>query len=142
LFNYLRPNDFNYNFAVSNKNELLDMYFQKELSQLSTVEHNQAKKVFQGNFKQKKIQAYTLNDILKFSKIENVKINLLDIDVEGADLKVLQGLSFKEFKPELICVEIHEENIKESEIFKFLNDYNYNLIWSGVFSHIFKSNNF
>ena len=142
LFNYLRPNDFNYNFAVSNKNELLDMYFQKELSQLSTVEHNQAKKVFQGNFKQKKIQAYTLNDILKFSKIENVKINLLDIDVEGADLKVLQGLSFKKFKPELICVEIHEENIKESEIFKFLNDYNYNLIWSGVFSHIFKSNNF
>ena len=46
LFNYLRPKDQNFNFAVSNKNEKIDMYFQKELSQLSTIEANQAKKYF------------------------------------------------------------------------------------------------
>ena len=123
LFNYLRPNDLNYNFAVSNKNEIINMYFQKELSQLSTIDQDQAKKVFQGGIKEKKIQAYTLDKILDFSKLENKKIDLLDIDVEGADLKVLQGLSFKKFNPELICVEIHEENIKESETFKLLNNY-------------------
>ena len=141
LFNYLRPNDLNYNFAVSNKNEIINMYFQKELSQLSTINQDQAKKVFQGGIKEKKIQAYTLDKILDFSKLENKKIDLLDIDVEGADLKVLQGLSFKKFNPELICVEIHEENIKESETFKLLNNYDYQLIWSGVFSHIFRSKN-
>ena len=141
LFNYLRPNDLNYNFAVSNKNEIINMYFQKELSQLSTIDQDQAKKVFQGGIKEKKIQAYTLDKILDFSKLENKKIDLLDIDVEGADLKVLQGLSFKKFNPELICVEIHEENIKESETFKLLNNYDYQLIWSGVFSHIFRSKN-
>ena len=71
--------------------------------------------------------------------MNNKKIDLLDIDVEAADLKVLQGLSFEKFKPELICIEIHEKNLKENETFKFLKDYNYELIWSGVFSHIFKS---
>jgi len=139
LFNYARPKDLNYNFAVSNKNEKVKMFFQKELSQLSTIDQNQAKKAFQGTIKEKEIQAYTLNEILNFSKLNNKKIDLLDIDVEAADLKVLQGLSFEKFKPELICIEIHEKNLKESETFKFLKDYNYELIWSGVFSHIFRS---
>ena len=138
LFNHLRPNDLNYNFAVSDKNEILKMYYQKELSQLSTIDNAYAKKVFQGHIKEKKIQALTLNEILKISKIEK-KIDFLDIDVEGADFKVLQGLSFDKFRPELICIEIHEENYKESEIYKFLDGINYELIWSGVFSYIFKS---
>ena len=139
LFNYARPKDLNYNFAVSNKNEKIKMFFQKELSQLSTIDQNQAKKVFQGTIKEKEIQSYTLNEILNFSKLNNKKIDLLDIDVEAVDLKVLQGLSFEKFKPELICIEIHEKNLKESQTFKFLKDYNYELIWSGVFSHIFRS---
>ena len=139
LFNYARPKDLNYNFAVSNKNEKIKMFFQKELSQLSTIDQNQAIKVFQGTIKEKEIQSYTLNEILNFSKLNNKKIDLLDIDVEAADLKVLQGLSFEKFNPELICIEIHEKNLKENETFKFLKNYNYELIWSGVFSHIFKS---
>ena len=138
LFNYIRTKDLNYNFAISDKNEILNMYYQKELSQLSTIDYEQAKKVFQGPIKKKKIQALTLNEILKRSKIEK-KIDLLDIDVEGSDYKVLQSLSFDKHKPELICVEIHEKNIKESKTFKFLDSFNYELIWSGVFSHIFRS---
>ena len=124
--------------SISDKNEILSMYFQKELSQLSTIEYDQAKKVFQGPIKEKKIQAITLNKILEISKIEK-KIDLLDIDVEGADLKVLQSLSLDKFKPELICIEIHDENFKESKTYKFLDSCNYELIWSGVFSFIFKS---
>ena len=138
LFNYLRPSDLNYNFAVSNKNEIIEMYFQKELSQLSTTEHDQAKKVFQGEIKKKSIQAYTLDRILGFTNFDK-KIDLLDIDVEGSDLKVLQGFTLKKFNPELICVEIYDTNISDSEIYKFLNNLHYELIWSGVFSHIFKS---
>ena len=139
LFNYLRPNDLNYNFAVSDKKEIINMYFQKELSQLSTIDYDQAKKSLQGPIKEKKIQAFSLNEIFKFSNLENKKIDLLDIDVEGADFKVLKGLSFEKTNPELICVEIHEKNLKESEIYKFLINLNYELIWSGIFSHIFRS---
>ena len=139
LFDYMRPNDLNYNCAISNKNEVIKLFYQKELSQLSTTESAQAKKVFQGNIKEKEIQAFTLDEILNKSKYKNSKIDFLDIDVEGADLKVLEGLSFEKFKPELICVEIHARKINESEIYKFLVDKKYKLIWSGVFSHIFIS---
>ncbi len=138
LFNYLRPKDLNYNYAISDKNEILNMYYQKKLSQLSTIEYDQAKKVFQGPIKEKKIQALTLDEILNISKIEK-KIDLLDIDVEGADFKVLKSFSLEKFRPELICVEIHEENFKKSKTYEYLNSFNYELIWSGVFSYIFRS---
>ena len=137
LFDYLRPDDLNYNCAVSNKNEKVKLFFQKELSQLSTIENDQAKKVFQGNIKEKEIQAFTLDEILNRDKYRNVKIDFLNIDVEGADFKVLDGLSFQKFNPELICVEIHDKEIKESKTYNFLKDKNYQLIWSGVFSHLF-----
>ena len=139
LFNYLRPNDLNYNCAISNKNEIVKIFYQKELSQLSTIENEQAKKVFQGNIKEKEIQAFTLDKILKKDKFKDTKIDFLNIDVEGADFKVLEGLSFDKFKPELICIEIHDKEIKDSKVYKFLNDKNYKLIWSGVFSHLFKT---
>jgi len=138
LFNYLRPNDLNYNCAVSNKNEIIKYFYQKELSQLSTTESDQAKTVFQGNIKEKNIEAFTLDEILNRDKYRNAKIDFLDIDVEGADLKVLEGLSFDKFKPELICVEIHDKKVKQSKIYDFLSNKNYKLIWSGVFSHLFK----
>ena len=140
LFDHLRPDDLNYNCAVSNKNETVKLFFQKELSQLSTIENDQAKKVFQGNIKEKEIQAFTLDEILNRDKYKNVKIDFLNIDVEGADFKVLNGLSFQKFNPELICVEIHDKEIKESKIYNFLKDKNYQLIWSGVFSHLFLLN--
>jgi hypothetical protein len=55
----MRPNDLNYNCAISNKNEFIKLYYQKELSQLSTTEKNQAKTVFQGNIKEKGNISYT-----------------------------------------------------------------------------------
>ena len=80
-----------------------------------------------------------MDEILKKTRIDNIKIDLLDIDVEGADLKVLEGFSIDKFKPELICIEIHDKEIKKSKIYEYLNKSKYQLIWSGVFSHIFKS---
>ena len=138
LFNYMRPNDLNYNCAISNKNEIISLFYQKELSQLSTTDKDQAETSFQGNIKEKAIQAFTLDEILNKDKFKDVKIDFLDIDVEGADLKVLEGLSFDKFKPELVCVEIHAKEIKQSNIYNFLVDKNYVLYWSGIFSHIFK----
>ena len=139
LFNYMRPQDLNYNCAISNRNGVVKLFFQKEFSQLSTIEGTQAKNVFQGRIKEKDIQAFTLDEILNRSKYKNIKIDFLNIDVEGADLKVLEGLSFEKFKPELICLEIHDEEVKKSEIYNFLTDKKYELIWSGIFSHLFKS---
>ena len=139
LFNYLRPDDVNLNCAISNKNEVTEMFYQKELSQISTIEKQQAKIAFQGNIKKSKIQSLTLDALLEKIDFTDKKLDLLDIDVEGADLKVLKGFNIEKFKPELICVEINEKDIKNSEIYKYLSNFSYELVWSGVFSHIFKS---
>lgn len=138
LFNFIRPNDHNIKCAVSEKNQIVKIFFQKELSQLSTTDEEQAKKVFQGKIKSKEIQSYTLNHILEKSKFYNKEIDLLDIDVEGTDYKVLLGLNFEKYKPKLICVEIHNQNIKDDKIYKFLTNKGYTLIWSNIFSHLFK----
>ena len=138
LFNFMRPNDHNIKCAVSEKNQFVNVFFQKELSQLSTTDEEQAKKVFQGEIQSKEIQSYTLNHILENSKFNNREIDLLDIDVEGTDYKVLLGLNFEKYKPKLICVEIHNKKIKDDKIYKFLINKGYNLIWSNIFSHLFK----
>ena len=138
LFNYMRPNDLNYNCAISNNNEDVKLYFQKEFSLLSTIQIDHAEKFMQGTIKEKTIKAFTLDEIISKSIYKNSKIDFLDIDIEGADLKALEGLSFDKFEPELICIEIHDKEIRESEIYKFLVDKKYKLIWSGIFSHIFK----
>ncbi len=138
LFNFLRPDDHNINCAVSEKNQIVKIFFQKKLSQLSTTDEEQARKVFQGKIKSKEIQSYTLDYILEKSKFYNKEIDLLDIDVEGTDYKVLLGLNFEKYKPKLICVEIHNKNIKDDKIYKFLTNKGYTLIWSNIFSHLFK----
>ena len=55
LFKFLRPDDFNLNIAVSNKEGDVNMFFQKKLSQLSTIKENQAQNAFQGNILKKKL---------------------------------------------------------------------------------------
>jgi len=138
LFNFLRPDDHNLKCAVSEKEQIVKIFFQKELSQLSTIDEKQAKKVFQGEIKSKEIKAYTLNQIIEKSIYFDKEIDLLDIDVEGADHRVLLGLNFEKYKPKLICIEIHNKNIKDDRIYKFLINKGYILIWSNIFSHLFK----
>ena len=139
LFKHMRPDDLNYNFAITNKSEKIKFYYQKQLSLLSTIEMGQAKKVFQGNIKEKIIQSYTLDTVLDMGKFKNKKIDFLNIDVEGADFKVLQGLSFKKYQPKLICIEIHNKDFKSDKSYKFLIGKGYELIWNGAFSFIFES---
>ena len=37
-------------------------------------------------------------------------VDLIKIDVEGFELEVLRSLNFEKYKPQLICVEIHNNN--------------------------------
>ena len=139
LFNYLRPNDVNINSAVSNTEKEISFYYQKKLSQLSTIKKAISNERMQGNNKEKKIKSLKLNSILNQSKFKNRQIDFLNIDVEGADFEVLKSLDFTIYEPKIICIEIMEKNIFESEIYNFLRDINYKKIWSSKssFNHIF-----
>jgi len=138
LFNFLRPDDFNLNLAVSDKEGEIDMFFQKKLSQLSTIKEKNAKNAFQGNILNKKILSKRLTSILDESKYKDQKIDFLNIDVEGADFEVLQSLNLNKYSPELICIEVIEKDLENSDVFNFLYKNRYKKIWSGVFSHIFQ----
>ena len=153
LFNFLRPDDLNYNLAISNKDGEHEYYYQKKLSKLSTLKKTIAKGVFQGNFKTKKIITSKLSTLIDKTKFKNKKIDFLNVDAEGSDLDVLKSLNFDIYRPKLICVEIitnpslapgyqfsHITKLDDSEIYKFLIKLNYIKTWSGVFSHLFADN--
>ena len=62
-------------------------------------------------------------------------------------VSALKGLNFKTYSSKLICVEIPDyvspsiDLIKKQKIYKFLNKKKYKLVWSGIFSNIFKYKN-
>tara|TARA_E500000178_G_scaffold350143_1_gene408496 strand:+ start:417 stop:1127 length:711 start_codon:yes stop_codon:yes gene_type:complete len=150
LFNFLRPDDYNILSAISDNNDEIDVFFQKEFSQLNTTDLNLAKEHFDNNFKTKRIKCQTLNSLLEKSKYKKTKIDLINIDVEGAEMKVLKDFDFKTYDPKIICVEIlgyrhidnlseKESEIKNNEIYKFLSEKKYKKVWSGssFCSHLF-----
>ena len=144
-FDYLRPDDININIAASNKNTTKTIYYQKSKSPLNTLNPRQAKKIFLNNFKKKKIKTKTLTYIIDKTKFIGKKIDFLNIDAEGNDFEILKSLNFIKYKPKLICIELidhfnpNKKIIKKNKIYKFLIKKKYKLIWSGHFSHIFKS---
>jgi len=149
LFNYLRPDDINIQRAISDHNGEINFYFQKNFSQLNTTDLYWAKENFNNDFQTKKIKCQTINSLMDETKYKNTKINFLNIDVEGAEMKVLTNLTFKIYDPEVICVEIlgfthlgseeREVAIKKNDVYNLLVNLGYKKKWSGpsYFSHVF-----
>ena len=119
-------------------------FFKKKLSKISTI-NKQKVKNFSRKIKTKKIICKTLTEIINDTVYKGKKIDFLNIDAEGHDLEVLQSLNFNEYLPDVICVEIFPDqgnfdnfDLKTTAEYKFLYKNNYELYWSGFFSHIFK----
>ena len=138
LFKFMRPDDLNYKCAVSETKKKVNLYYQKEHSQLTSINKLTAKKFIKGSLKKKIINSFSLEEILSWGKYKDYEIDFLDVDVEGADLQVLKGLNFSKRKPKLICVEIHQKNFKKHKIYRFLIKKKYKLIWHVSFSFLFK----
>ena len=140
LFNFMRPDDVNINVAVSNNDDYVTFFYQKKLSQLTTIKKNIANQRMQGLIKEQKIKSNKLTTILNNSKYKNRKIDFLNIDIEGADFEALKSLDFEIYRPKLVCVEIYDENIDNSNINIFLKKLNYTRIWSATYSHLYTDN--
>ena len=126
-------------------------YFtEKKLNMLNTLNKDIAKKHFRNGFNIGIVKVNTLNYFLKKFYKASKKIDLLKIDVEGEELKVLHSVDFKHYKPSLISIEIHNQKsmyqdnsyyFKTNKIYKFLIQKNYKLIWKKKYSFIFKRKN-
>ena len=139
LFDHTRNDDLNINAAVTNFDGKISFFYQKELSQISSVKKNTALKRMQGLIKEKKIDGYKLETILTNSKYKNKRIDFLNIDVEDGDFDALCSINFDVYRPKVICIEIDEFNILGSNIYKYLINLSYKKIWSSKsgLSHIF-----
>ena len=148
LFKKARKFDLNINAAISSKKGFATMYFRKKIHVLNTLSKKMAKLHFKSGFQEKKIKSDTLNNILNQSKFKNKKIDFFNLDVEGYELNVLKNINFKQYKPTLICVEIHNQEemfnhntdyMKRNPINKLLLKHKYSIIWSNEFSYIYKA---
>ena len=139
LFNFIRPEDENFNIAISDKSEKIVFYSSKKNDPQSTADKKFLKYDYidkNRKYEKKEIEAKTLNDVLKNSKYNGQEIDFLNIDVQGYDYKVLKSLDFKLYKPKYICIEI--QYINEKEIMDFLIYNKYQKIWTGINSNIFE----
>jgi FkbM family methyltransferase len=54
-----------------------------------------------------KVPVITLNDLLKREKVNHV--DFLSMDIEGGELKALEGFDIKKYRPSLVCIEVQAE---------------------------------
>ena len=150
LSKFLRKNDTNIHSGISKKKDKLTMYYRKEINMLNTLDKKTAKIHFRNGFKKRNVQVNTLNFFISkyFKKLE--KIDFLNIDVEGVELGVLKSLNFKKYRPQLICIEIHNSQkmydtnynyLKSNNVYKYLINKNYKVVWKKKYSFIFERKN-
>ena len=148
FFNLARSDDINLNIGASNKFENKIFFSKKNLSFHNTFSKSLAESKIQNEpFKKKYyIECKPLTQIINDTKFSNKKIDFLNIDAEGHDYEVLQGLDLKKYSPKIICIEISpliekkNKNYKNTKIFKYLLKNNYKLTWKGYNSFIFELN--
>jgi FkbM family methyltransferase len=114
LFKFNRPNDYNFTEAVSDKIENLDLFYYHQKSPINTLDKNVSDKQNSKIEKIIKIKTDTLSNVLDKTSINN--IDILSIDVEGFELKVLKGLDFNKYIPKVIIVEFLDLEAKKWEI--------------------------
>ena len=150
LFDFLRKRDLNIHSGISRKKSKLTMYYRKEINMLNTLDEKIAKIHFRNGYKKKNIQVNTLNFFIskKFKKLN--KIDFINIDVEGFELDALKSLNFSIYKPQLICIEIHNikkmydtnyKYLKSNDVYNYLINKKYKVIWKNKYSFIFERKN-
>ena len=142
-FNIIRPNDFNYLGAISDKIESVKIYRNQKFGVSSTINKDIIKK--EDILDEIQIKTNTLNNVLEFSPFKNKEIDLLNIDTEGNDFKVLKSLNFETYNPKIVIIETNLKDINEiilSEQYKYLIDKKYRLVSWNIYSLIFIKKNF
>ena len=149
IFNDARPNDYNVNTAVSNRNKKYINYYTKNIiNLLSTTIIDSAKMSFLNNsFNIRKTKCCGLNNIISKTKFKNRRIDFLNIDTEKSEVDVLKSLNFSKYKPKLICVEIHLKDknhlplpLKTHLTYLYLKRKKYKMVWNKGYNFIFKPN--
>ena len=142
LFKIARPKDINLCTTIDENKSEIKFFFDHAFSPCNTIDEsfkNYFKKSYYEKFKEecfvneqtKTVQSKTIGEILDIAQ-KHEKIDFLNIDVEGTDLKMLKQLIPNEIiKPELISIETHHADGSKSsdsdQIGDFLRNHNYRI---------------
>ena len=132
LFKIARPKDLNLNYAISDSEKEVDLFFYHESSPINTLSENVSNFQKAEVKKIKKIQTKILDNVLDELNLKH-HIDYMNIDVEGHEDKVLKGFNIKKYKPSVISIEYLDLKMKKLE-FKN-NDIN-NLLNSNLYKHL------
>ena len=138
LFKLARPKDVNLNFAISDSEKEVDLFFYHDSSPINTLSKNVSDFQKAKVSKIKKIKTKILNNVLEDLSFKN-HIDYMNIDVEGHEIQVLKGFDISKYKPSVISIEYLDLNMKKLE-FKN-NDVN-NLLNSDLYKYFIQNNYF
>jgi len=141
-FKLARPKDYNYLGAVSDKIEKVKIYRNQKYGVSSTINPDvlNKKDIIDTDY----IETITLNSIINNSPFKNREIDLLNIDTEGNDFKVLKSLDLEIYQPKIIIIETYQKQIEEiikSNIYLYLTKRQYVLKSWNIYSLIFVHKN-
>ncbi len=140
LFKMVRPRDYNILSAISDKKEIVSLYRFSQYGLGSTIDRSIALSTSDELFDIQTIQTKSLNDVIDASPFKGRQIDVLSIDAEGMDFRVLRSLDIDAYKPKIIIIESHYKSIQEilkSEIYELLSNYSYCLRSWTFYSLIF-----
>lgn len=131
LFDKVRPRDINLEIAIAKENKKMEYYIFNEPALNGFSKNISKSRHAKGHYKiirKTNIVTHSLSGILKKYVTGDRAIDLLNVDVEGLDLSVLQSNDWEKFVPKVIVVEDLEltlENLRKSQIYKFLHKKQY-----------------
>ena len=137
LFNIIRKKDINLNLAISD--------FDGETNYYENSPINQQNSLIKDNDNQKKIkiQCKRLSSILLENHYNSFEY--LNIDVEGSEQNVINGIDLGKYRPILITIEnnnLHLKDYIESEIYNILIKNNYTFINKTGVTNFFLKNEY
>lgn len=141
LNNFIRPKDKNLNLSIGDKEKEVESFIFYHNCSMNTVDKN-FKKFTEKSVNKKpsvfRIKQLKLDTVLKKNNVN--KIDYLNIDVEGNEDQVLSGFSIKNYKPDLVSIEIHDKECPpiKNKLYKYFVRNNYYLVsiygWTYFFS--------
>lgn len=130
LFKKYRPHDVFCGVGISEQKGTIP-YYEYSHPALNTFDATMVESRSEKPIRKLNIETIPLADILDQQLPQDTFIDVLNIDVEGFDLKVLKSNNWNKYRPKFIFVESHDtlfESLLNSQLNSFLVNHDYELV--------------
>ena len=130
LFNLCRPNDHHIVCPVSDKQETVTIRRYNTFGLDSTIDDQHAAGLRGDVLDEQQAETKTLAQVIENSPFAGRTIDVLSIDAEGMDFRILQSVDFQVHPPQVILIEDYHKDIREileTDTFKLLASQGYSL---------------